>query len=148
MKKWFRNILVVAFVLSIFLHLGTGLYLSLKDLPPSKDNNIEVTIIDKNKPRDQAKQMVEQSDKAVNDEIDEKAKYLSQHNQKVVQETKAVNNGRFQNQAHDGLAPKADRQASKPAEKEQGKTKKTAKSSPTDENSSVSLPKMADLKPQ
>jgi protein TonB len=42
-------------------------------------------------------QIVEQNEKAINDERDKEAKFLSRHNQKVVRETKAAAVGRFRN---------------------------------------------------
>ena len=51
--------------------------------------------------RDQniAKQVVDQGEKPLNDEIDSKARYLSAHNQKVVKQTVAKNHGDFKNRA-------------------------------------------------
>lgn len=42
-------------------------------------------------------QIVEQDEKAINDERDENSKFLSRHNQKVVRETQAAVHGRFRN---------------------------------------------------
>ncbi len=72
--------------------------------PPPRPKKIEVTILDKspvtaNKP---APQIVQQSDKAINDELNPNAKYLSAHNQSVIHETRAKNVGEFRNTAGTG----------------------------------------------
>lgn len=47
-----------------------------------------------------AKQIVEQDDKSLNNEIDENAKFLSKNNQKVIKQTMARNRGEFKNSAN------------------------------------------------
>jgi len=42
-------------------------------------------------------QIVDQDERAINDERDENAKFLSRHNQKVIRETQAATHGRFRN---------------------------------------------------
>ncbi len=70
-------------------------------------------------------QIVEQSEKALNDERDDEAKFLSRHNQKVVRETKAAVVGHFRNT--DGSA------GEKSAERRLGKTVVTPDSKKTNQ---------------
>jgi protein TonB len=94
-----------AVALSLLLHLfivaGTFLFTP----PKHTSDRIEVQLVEtppqdqlKSK-KDEAKQVVDQDEKAVNDEIDEKAKFLSAHNQKVTKQTVATNHGDFQNKS-------------------------------------------------
>jgi len=93
---------------------------------------------------------VEQSEKRINDEIDEKAKYLSRYDQKVVEETKASQNGKFQNDAKMGLAQK--NPENKKVEEKKIVTKNSPKTTKRPLEASpegdVVLPKLADLKPE
>jgi protein TonB len=160
MKRRFQNVFVIALVVSLLLHFGTGIYVFLKPVKPKVNDSIEVTIIDQKKMaeyereknlKNDARQIVEQSEKAVNDEIDEKAKYLSRHNQKVVTETKASKNGKFQNEAKQGLAPKAEVSQSPKQQDNRvaDKMKPTkVKQFATSDTGEVELPKLASLKPQ
>jgi len=69
------------------------------------DQTFEVVFLDPSQALQmQAKQIVEQDEKPVNDEVDPNAKYLSQFNQKVVSETKAQNAGKYNNSAGKGLS--------------------------------------------
>src|SRR4051812_31450443 len=102
MKRWQKNIFVTAFLVSFFLHFGSGLVVYLKSLAPKKPDTVEITFVDPSKKnpsldkmKNEARQIVEQSEHRINDEIDKKAKYLSRYNQKVVEETKAANHGKF-----------------------------------------------------
>ena len=150
MKKFSRDLLVVAFVISLILHLGSGLFIYLRNLKPA-ERAVEVEFIDKKemqKRQSVARQIVEQSEKRLNDEIDEKTKYLSRFNQKVIQETKAANSGKFQNQYHQGMAPKSEKnivteQKPKNAAKQNAKEKKLLSY-----KGDVALPKLSALKPQ
>jgi len=55
--------------------------------------------------KDEAKQIVDQDEKALNKEIDEKAKFLSRNNQKVEKQTVTKNRGEFQNRATRSSTP-------------------------------------------
>ncbi|GIL16611.1 MAG: hypothetical protein BroJett040_03620 [Oligoflexia bacterium] len=61
------------------------------------------------------KQVVDQSDHQLNDEIDPNAKYLSKHNQKVQKQTVAQNRGEFQNIAKSGARGKISLDQFKPS---------------------------------
>lgn len=94
-----------AFVFSLALHMlfGGGLYsfhgrFALK--PKQRTDVMLMTPDELKKFIDETKtkgQIVDQDEKAVNDERDPNAKYLSRHNQKIVQETQAQLHGRYKN---------------------------------------------------
>ena len=100
---------IIAVALSLFLHFGLGLGLWIYKPKVAESQNIEIkfveqpptpeTIPNMPKVKDEAKQIVDQDDKALNNEIDEKAKFLSKNNQKVVHQTATRNHGDFQNRA-------------------------------------------------
>lgn len=56
--------------------------------------------------KEEKKQLVEQNEKPLNDEIDPNAKHLSKSNQRVAQETKAAAVGRFKNSSSPPPLPK------------------------------------------
>ncbi len=95
------QLLKFSFILSILVHIGFfgGLYLS-KKLSSENINNkesIEVIILDSAAKKKM--QIVEQSDKALNQDISKDARFLSKNNQRVVEETKATRSGDFNNNA-------------------------------------------------
>ena len=70
MKRRFQNVFVIALVVSLLLHFGTGIYVFLKPVKPKVNDSIEVTIIDQKKMaeyereknlKNDARQIVEQS---------------------------------------------------------------------------------------
>lgn len=63
-----------------------------------------------------ARVIVDQSEKALNDEIDEKAKYLSRHNQKVKEETRAQLTDKFRNSTGTGGQKSQNKEAGQVAE--------------------------------
>jgi TonB family protein len=148
MKRWQKNLFILGFLISVFLHFGTGLWVYLAGKVPKKTENIEVTILDNKEMKKamNARQIVEQSEKRVNDEIDAQAKYLSRYNQRVSQETKAEKVGKFQNDAHQGQTAKNQNPQKEASDhkKQQAKAEKQY----TSENGDVALPKLASLKPQ
>jgi TonB family protein len=152
MKRFTKNLFVVALLFSLFLHFGAGIYVYLKHLPEKENKSaVEVTIIDKNADQNaMPKQIVEQSEKRINDEIDPKAKYLSRFDQKVAEETKALQNGKFQNDAKMGPAQKApDNKIVKEEKIAKKNSPKTTKNPLlTSPDGDVVLPKLADLKPE
>jgi len=93
------------YIVSIAVHVIFSLCLTLMKTPQADvtKNEIEFVIEEKSdlvkKPEDPnlAKQFVEQSEKAINNEIDDKAKYLSRNNQKVLKQTVAQKRGEFIN---------------------------------------------------
>ncbi len=102
-----KNLLTFSILISAFLHISTILSLKLlerNNLSLKTDPTVEVVFIDPAQFSQNApKQIVEQDEKPVNDEVDPNAKYLSQFNQKVVNETKAANSGKYNNNAGKGL---------------------------------------------
>jgi protein TonB len=120
---------------------------------------VEVVFVDKSEeakktkvPDNKATQIVEQSEKQINKEVDEKAKYLSRFNQKVVRETKAAHSGKFQNESHQGPAPKAEQnQMTQNAQPQQTPTAQkllNPKSQKPSSTSESGLPKLANLMPK
>jgi len=161
MRRHAKNLFVVGLVVSLFLHFGTGLVVYLKESRVKKSQPIEFTIIDQKKMAEferlqklpnNAKQIVEQDEHRINDEIDPKAKYLSRYNQKVVNETKAANNGKFQNDAKQGQTAKTTEQHDLKEKQKQAQNSKKViekqKNILTSEEGDVSLPKITALKPQ
>lgn len=117
----------IALLLSLFLHItvSTVLLTLEKKSRDSETKPIDVTLLEINSQHsDQTKQIVDQNEKSVNDDIPEKAKFLSRNNQKVAEETRAVNHGRFNNQAAQGLLEKGPQQ---PEQKDQTKKTKISK---------------------
>lgn len=99
-KKSFRYSLIASLVLHAVLTFSVVLYQPTK---PKVYETVELDLVSappetvKKSAPDEARQIVEQNEKAVNDEIDEKAKYLSRNNQKVIKQTVALNRGAFRN---------------------------------------------------
>jgi TonB family protein len=129
----------LALILSLILHGLVSVALVFGErLFPSRvsHHRTEVELVDPEtlqkqiaamKKQDQAQgQIVDQNDKALNDERDENSKYLSQHNQKVVRETQAALNGKFRNT--DGTGARVAPQPQKATD--QKATKKLAEKSP------------------
>ncbi|MBX3016787.1 MAG: energy transducer TonB [Bdellovibrionaceae bacterium] len=67
----------------------------------------------KPQPKDDTQKIVDQADKALNDEIDPNARFLSKNNQRVEKQTVAKNRGEFQNRATQG--PQGKEGSDKPA---------------------------------
>lgn len=80
------------------------------------------------------KQIIDQDDRQLNDEIDDKAKFLGRHNQKVLKETKASQSGAFSNAAQMGM-------------RKSGSPSKNVEKS-ANKNLSGDLPTLDKLKPQ
>jgi len=97
--------LLTGVLLSACLHLLFGLGISLYEYNPPLFEKLEVQFVEKSSEPSKAqidkpdKQVVEQDDKAINNELDENAKFLSQHNQKVQKQTVAKNRGEFRNRS-------------------------------------------------
>lgn len=73
--------------------------------PQATSPEVEVAKIKKKK-LDESPKIVDQDEKAVNDELDENARFLSRHNQRVEKQTVAKNRGEFQNRQKDGASGK------------------------------------------
>ncbi len=108
-----KRSLSIALLLSFALHLiffgGLTIYsLATKPPPPSRAVTIEILdqkaedkpnfVVKKTKIKiEKTAQVVEQEDKALNQEKLEDTRFLSAHNQKVLKQTQAANHGEFQN---------------------------------------------------
>jgi protein TonB len=121
-----RSLASLALVLSVAFHLVLALLLYLApriQLPVKPAHLSEVELIDAEKlvkqmQDDQTKgQIVDQNEKAVNDEVPKDSKYLSRHNQKVVEETQAQQHGKFVNSDTSGGAVAQQKILGKPAVK-------------------------------
>ena len=118
-KKRVRN----ALILSLLLHAVVSIFLlrlERKDRPLNKA--LDITIIDTQElekkmnqlTEEQKRQIVDQSEKAANEDIAEDAKYLSRNNQKVAEETKAEQHGHFNNNVGQGLVEKGKQHPQEP----------------------------------
>ncbi len=120
-----KNISVIAILVSLLVHtafVGT-IWFSPNLFNPTKRTVTEIELYDaeemlkRMKELDATKgQIVDQSEKAVNDEVPEKSKYLSRHNQKVKEETRAAQTAKFRNSTGGKASPKIE--AGQVAEKE------------------------------
>lgn len=149
MEKWRQNLFLIAVLLSLLIHIGTGLNLYWLGKSKKKKQNtpVEITIVDQSKKKRVQRQIVEQSKKPINNEIDEKAKYLSRHNQRVAEQTRASKHGKFQNNARDGLLKKAPKnQKQKPSKKSLAQNQKKKRT--LSKTGTVSLPTLSQLKPK
>ncbi len=106
-----KNISVIAIVVSLLVHtalMGT-IWFSPNLFHPTKRTVTEIELYDaeemlkRMKELDATKgQIVDQSKKAVNDEVPENSKYLSRHNQTVKEETRAALTAKFRNSTGSG----------------------------------------------
>jgi TonB family protein len=159
MKRLGANLFLFALIVSLLIHLVSGVVVVLKRVP-ARSEPIEVTIVDhkndeanKDKSGDlknDARQIVDQSEKRINEEKDEKAKYLSRFDQRVAHQTRATKTGKFQNDAKMGEAPKnpAQHLSEKPKKLAKNQSKNRQDHQLTDENGTVPLPKLSALTPQ
>ena len=148
-RAWLQNSLVLCILLSLLIHGGVWLGLRLAKLPKPKaePQKIEVTILDKSpgvKPLNLHQQIVQQSDQAINSEVDQNAKYLSAHNQRVIHETRARNFGAFRNTDGTGANDYKSRSQPRVATRSTGATRK----SNLRMNAHGTLPTLADLSPR
>jgi protein TonB len=161
MRSWLRNLVYISLAISLLIHLVVGLGLHFSKVPPWQDHKdkVEVVILDQSPSEKKAvadevkKQIVEQPDKALNDETPEDAKYMSAHNQRVVHETKAQQTGDFHNsQGQGNNLPSA-----KPAPAPVAKTEQMAEQRPKMKNKSKGqpapddkgqIPTLSDLSPR
>lgn len=106
-----KNVSVLAILVSLLMHtafVGT-VWFSPSFFSIKKPTVTEIELYDaeemlkRMKEFDATKgQIVDQSEKAVNDEVPENAKYLSRHNQKVKEETRAQLTDKFRNSTGTG----------------------------------------------
>ena len=136
-----KRILLISLFVSLFAHVTVMTVLWLqKDPTDAAAENVEITQVtpdelDVNKKNLEAKQIVEQDEKSINDEIPDKEAYLSRNNQRVEEQTRAQNRGRFSNAARTETSP-------------QPKPKMKKKQPNLARSKNGVLPSMADLTPQ
>lgn len=121
-----KNVSVIAILLSLFVHTAfiATLWLAPQLFQIKKPTVTEVELIDAEQMLQRMKQMdtatqgkiVDQSEKAVNDEVDKNAKFLSRHNQKVKEETRAQLTDKFRNSATTGGKPSQELEAGQVAD--------------------------------
>lgn len=102
-----RKKISFALLLSLFLHIGILVFLTVKNSPlfqqqkVAKKEPMQVEWVELQepppKPVDESIQIVQQDDKSINNTVPEKDYKLSATNQNVLQETKAAKHGAFQN---------------------------------------------------
>ncbi len=115
-----------ALIVSCVVHASVALVIWLEPsfLIPKAPTKTQIEWVDaadllkQMQKKDENGQIVSQSDKAVNDEVDKNAKYLSKNNQKVEKETRSELNDRFKNSASNGGDPS---RVQKPGEAEKAK---------------------------
>lgn len=136
-----RNPSWLPFVLSMVIHatltsiLLLSPHFSADRLKPAKKTEVELidpadllkALKAQNPLKDPKGQIVEQDDKAINDETPEDTKFLSKHNQKIVKETQSAQHGRFKN-TNESLGDK------KASEKKQAKTEVRKQGVESDQN--------------
>ncbi len=135
--KNMRNSLAGFILLSMLVHFAAVGVLRLSKAPPrtGKKEVIEIQIQDLTSTKDH-KQLIEQDEKQLNDEVPDESAYMGRHNQRVVKETKAANHGEYKNAAGQGQPQTAE--SRKQPEKAVAKSKLAE----------GTLPSMADLKPK
>jgi hypothetical protein len=114
--KNFRNSLAGFILLSLLVHFGAVGVLRITKAPPrpARKEVIEIQIQDLASTKDH-KQLIEQDEKPLNDEIPDESAYMGRHNQRVVKETKAAVHGDYKNAAGQGQPQTA--KAEKPVAK-------------------------------
>ncbi len=166
--------LEIAILLSLLIHFLTVGVVSLRDRKKEeKHNYVDIQLLEKQFKKDPnvldkpLGQIVEQSEKPINDEIPDDAKFLSKNNQRVEKQTKAENSGKFKNTSGFGKpseevtqnpdsknAQAKEKSEETPDHLKQDKTvqKKIAKTANqkilTSEFGEHALPKLSDLKPE
>jgi TonB family protein len=138
MRQNMRNGVAAFLVLSLLIHISAWIGLQFSKKPDflNRKEQIEIVVLDQ-RPDSRKMQIVEQNEKAANDEIPEDAKYLSAHNQRVVKETQAQQVGDFRNSAGRGETQMPSQNAQPP----KSAKSKVAKAQGT-------LPTLADLSPR
>jgi len=128
MKRSLSIALILSLVLHFFVFGGVAIY-SLATQKPAVPQAVTIEILDQkpapSKPEVVAKkdklklenQIVEQDEKALNQEKPEDARFLSANDQKVAKQTQAVNHGQFQNLVNKNT------KAGKPVETKKSKPK-------------------------
>jgi len=141
-RHWF----LICLLISVLIHISTFVSIQWFPLtPPKGPKEIEVTIIDKSKTQnldgETPKQIVDQQEKSVNDEIPKDAKFLSRNNQTVKKETRAEANGAFANRDNGTPQPQ---QEAKPKSAQHPKPQVADLPKPT-EKGPGKLPSLKDL---
>lgn len=141
-----RKIFGFALLLSLLLHfmIFFGLYWVRPHVRKSNEA-VEITLVapPKTQPKqqeiDRSKQIVDQSEKSVNDEIAPDAKYLSRHNQHIVHESKAAQHGIFKNSDNGVPSPQQNAKTAMVQKQSQAKKMRT--------HGAGALPTLKDLMP-
>lgn len=140
MSKKFANRASWFVIVSLFMHIATylglgGLSRWQSFLTPKEKQIVEIEYLTPQ----QSRQLVEQDEKAVNDEVPDEARFMGRHNQRVVKETKAQLSGDYRNTG--GLGPDTEQKQAQKAASEKPQ-------SPLQQNKSDSgLPSLAALSP-
>lgn len=102
MYEKLKNSVIAFILLSVLTHMSIMGVLNLSFTPTkTQDDRIEIEIIDSKRSK---QQLIEQDEKALNDEVPDDAKFLGRHNQRVVEETKAQVHGDFKNTGGTGMS--------------------------------------------
>lgn len=124
-KNWFTF-----FLASLFIHFSFVLFLYFsKNVTPKSENKttVEINYIAPQIPSKENRQVIDQTNKSLNDEVPDKSAYLGKYNQKVEKEVQAQRSGDYINSADKGQDI-----ASKKRESQHTKfTKADKKSNPT-----------------
>ncbi len=156
-----KHRLKIAVALSLLIHfLSIGMISFRQQIPIDKHNYVDIQMIESQlkktiPPNKTLGQIVEQSEKPINDELPDDAKFLSKNNQRIEKQTKAENSGKFKNTS--GFAKPSEEFAQNPASQnppaaEKPIQKKLAKTANqkllTVKFGELALPKLSDLKPE
>ncbi len=115
----------IAFIVSFLFHVALLILLLLnehqkrKQLAQEKPVQIEWVELQPSPDELKAKQIVQQDEKSINDEVPINDYKLSKNNQNVLKETKSAKNGEFQNRKNQNEAPKKQAKAATPTAKKQ-----------------------------
>lgn len=124
MSRKIKNSLGIFIFLSVLVHLFTLGVIEWTANPTKIQNTAQTLEIQILETEDRKrKQIVEQDERPVNDEIPDKTDFLGRHNQSVVKETKAKNHGDFVNSSGQaGINPTKKSEAPRPSRKKVAKT--------------------------
>jgi TonB family protein len=146
-----KHRLKIAVVVSLLIHFLVVGVVSLNEKhAPDKHQYVDIQMLEnqlqKNKKLDEVKpdgQIVEQNEKALNDEKPDDAKFLSKNNQRVEKQTVALNSGKFKNATEQG---KPSEQISENSKSENAQTLEKSELKPDHVKQSKSNEEKTDLK--
>lgn len=101
LKETLTLFVLFSITLHLFFYFGID---NFKKMAPSDEQKQVIIELDVKSSKDEnnSRQIVDQDEKKLNDDLDEEAKFLGRHNQKVVKETKAAHSGAYSNAAQPG----------------------------------------------